>query len=104
MTTNKISFFTLGSYGNLKPNEYAFNDDFIQVEPIPNRTDYVHLAPAFKRVVLKTRTDNEHIVETTNEFEESNIKLFMVCGFTNWKATASDRDHCKNTHTFILGK
>ena len=56
----------------------------------------MHLAPAFKRVVLKTRTDNEHIVETTNQFEDSSIKLFMVCGFTNWKATASDRDHCKN--------
>lgn len=92
-----ITIYLIGSYGNLKSKEYAFHDDFIQVEPIPNRTDYVQLAPAFKRVVLKT-TKNEQVVETTNEFEDSSIKLFMVCGFTNWKATASDRDHCKNKY------
>ena len=66
----------------------------MRVEPIRNRSDYVQLSREFKRVVLKT-TNNEHVVETTNEFEDSSIKLFMVCKFTNWKATASDRDHCK---------
>ena len=63
--------------------------------PIANRTDYVHLSRAFKRVVLRT-TDNSSIVETTNKFEDSNILLFMVCGFTNWNPKATERDHCKN--------
>ena len=88
--------YYLGSYGNLKSEEYVFHDDFIKVEPIPNRNDYVKLSPSLKRVVLKP-TDNEHVVETTNAFEDSSIQLFMVCGFTNWKPTASDRNHCKNT-------
>ena len=73
----------------------------MRVEPIRNRSDYVQLSREFKRVVLKT-TNNEHVVETTNEFEDSSIKLFMVCKFTNWKATASDRDHCKLCHNFWL--
>ena len=72
----------------------------MRVEPIANRTDYVQLSREFKRVVLKT-TNNDHVVETTNEFEDSSIKLFMVCKFTNWKATASDRDHCKLKHIFV---
>ena len=71
----------------------------MRVEPIRNRTDYVHLSPEFRRVVLKP-TNNEQIVETTNEFEDSRVKLFMVCKFTNWKATASDRDHCKQRMHF----
>ena len=95
---NKVWYhlYYLGSYGNLKSEEYVFHDDFIKVEPIPNRNDYVKLSPSLKRVVLKP-TDNEHVVETTNAFEDSSIQLFMVCGFTNWKPTASDRNHCKNT-------
>ena len=73
----------------------------MRVEPIRNRSDYVQLSREFKRVILKT-TNNEHVVETTNEFEDSSIKLFMVCKFTNWKATASDRDHCKLLRNFWL--
>ena len=96
----KLLFFIVGSYGNLRYDKYAFHDDFMRVEPIQNRTDYVLLSPEFRRVVLKP-TNNEHVVETTNEFEDSRIKLFMLCKFTNWKATASDRDHCKLKHIFV---
>ena len=85
---------TVGSYGNLNNDKYAFHDDFIQIEPIGNRTDYVRLARAFKQVVLNQPTDS--VAETTNEFKVDNFELHMVCGFANWKG--ANRDHCKRIY------
>ena len=63
-------------------------------DPSSIRNDYVQLTRTFKRVALKTK-NNQSIVETTNKFEDSNIRLFMVCDFKKWEAKATERDHCK---------
>ena len=91
------TFFSIASYANSTIQDYAFKNDIMQAETVGLRKDMVQLARAFKRVALKSK-NNQSVVVTTNKFEDSRIRLFMVCDFTNWKENCwgdCKRDQCK---------
>lgn len=87
---------SLASYANSTIQDYAFTDDLMQAETVGNRNDMVKLVRALKRVALKTK-NNQSIVETTSKFEDSSIRLFMVCDFTNWEPNCKKRGDCKRS-------
>ena len=89
---------SIASYANSTIRDYAFKDDIMQAETVGDRKDMVQLARAFRRVALKSK-NNQSVVVTTNKFEDSRIRLFMVCDFTNWKENCwgdCKRDQCKD--------